>query len=63
MPKKKKRLDLNKVTIVRLEQEKVKGGALSRYSGCCTILMTTCIPSPEDCWPGDTIPAGGNNCL
>lgn len=65
MPKKKKRLDLNKLTIVQLDdaiQDKVRGGSTA-VSGCCTFMMTTCVPSPENCWPGDTIPPGGRYCL
>lgn len=64
MPKKKTRLSLNKLTVVTLADDaknKVLGGYTGQ-SGCCTIMMQTCIPNPDNCWPGDTIPPGGKYC-
>lgn len=67
MPKKKKRLSLNKLTVVSLSEEfqaEVKGGGLypTYLSDCCTVNMSTCIVFDTYCFRTDTYQPGGTAC-
>lgn len=65
MPKKKKRLSLNKLTIVSLSeqsQSEVMGGYVTYLSNCCTVNMSTCIVIETECFTTDTYQPGGTAC-